>query len=130
VALEPHRSSLPAEIPDLKPLDWADVADRFLRHRVALSGIAMVAAACVLKAVALSHSYFQQDDFAVMAKATAGPFGLQYLFQSYAGHLIPGMFAVAWVLARGSAYNWGLSGGPAGQRLDGRGQPPGRAGPG
>jgi hypothetical protein len=111
VALEPHRSSLPAEIPDLKPIDWADVADRVLRHRVVLTGIGMVTASCVLKAVALSHSYFQQDDFAVMAKATAGPFGFQYLFQSYAGHLIPGMFGVAWVIARVSAYNWGLSAG-------------------
>jgi hypothetical protein len=102
---------MPAEIPDLKPIDWADVADRVLRHRVVLSGIAMVTAACVLKAVALSHSYFQQDDFAVMAKATASGFGFQYLFQSYAGHLIPGMFALAWVVARVSAYNWGLSAG-------------------
>jgi hypothetical protein len=111
VALEPHRSSLPAEIPDLKPVDWADVAERVRRHRVVLGGIAMVAAACVLKAVALNHSYFQQDDFAVMAKATAGPFGFQYLFQSYAGHLIPGMFALAWMLTRISAYNWSLSAG-------------------
>lgn len=71
----------------------------------------MVVAACILKAVALSHSYFQQDDFAVMAKATAGPFGFGYLFQSYAGHLMPGMFAIAWVLARVSAYNWGLASG-------------------
>jgi hypothetical protein len=58
----------------------------------------------------LANSYFRQDDFEFVARAAEGPPDWGYLMRSHAGQLMPGGFAIAWVLTRISAYDWGLTG--------------------
>jgi hypothetical protein len=58
----------------------------------------------------LANSYFRQDDFEFVARAAERLPGWGYLMRSHAGQLMPGGFAIAWVLTRISAYDWGLIG--------------------
>jgi hypothetical protein len=59
----------------------------------------------------LADSYFRQDDFEFVARASERLPDWGYLMRSHAGQLMPGGFAIAWVLTRFSAYDWGLTGG-------------------
>ena len=59
----------------------------------------------------LANSYFRQDDFEFVARAAEHLPGWGYLMRSHSGQLMPGGFALAWVLTRISAYDWGLTGG-------------------
>ena len=44
------------------------------------------------------HGYFGQDDFVMTYRAGhAGPLDLDYLFQDYNGHVVPGLFLLAWL---------------------------------
>jgi hypothetical protein len=58
----------------------------------------------------LADSYFRQDDFEFVARAAERLPGWGYLMRSHSGQLMPGGFAIAWVLTRISAYDWGLTG--------------------
>lgn len=66
----------------------------------------MVAAQLAYRAWALSGSWFYFDDIAFMSRAMDQPFGVAYLTESYGGHLMPGGFALAWVLTEWAAYDW------------------------
>ncbi len=58
----------------------------------------------------LANSYFRQDDFEFVSRAAEQLPDWGYLMRSHAGQLMPGGFAIAWVLTRISAYDWGLTG--------------------
>lgn len=77
-----------------------------LGSRVLLAGVAMVAAQVAYRAWALAGSWFYFDDIAFMSRAMDQPFGVAYLTESYGGHLMPGGFALAWVLTEWAAYDW------------------------
>ena len=55
----------------------------------------------------LNRGFFQQDDFAIGGLA-AQPFSWHLLFQNYFGHLMPGVFALAWGPVHAGGYDWGL----------------------
>jgi hypothetical protein len=57
----------------------------------------------------LANSYFRQDDFEFVARAAERLPDWGYLMRSHAGQLMPGGFAIAWLLTRISAYDWGLT---------------------
>jgi hypothetical protein len=59
----------------------------------------------------LADSYFRQDDYEFIARAAEQLPGWDYLMRSHGGQLMPGGFAVAWLLTRISAYDWGITGG-------------------
>jgi hypothetical protein len=58
----------------------------------------------------LANGYFRQDDFEFVARASEHLPDWGYLMRSHGGQLMPGGFAIAWVLTRISAYNWALTG--------------------
>jgi hypothetical protein len=78
-------------------------------------GILAVAAALIVAHLGvrwaiLANSYFRQDDFEFIARAAERLPGWGYLMRSHSGQLMPGGFAIAWVLTRINAYDWGLTG--------------------
>ena len=75
--------------------------------QVTLSALALIGAQIILSTYVLNRGFFQQDDFAIAGLASQ-PFSLHLLFQNYYGHLMPGVFALAWPAVHASGYDWGL----------------------
>ncbi|SDG63349.1 hypothetical protein SAMN05421505_10653 [Sinosporangium album] len=76
----------------------------------------LLAAACVLiaaavcwKWVVLSNGYFREDDFEYTVRGFENALDLDYLTRVHWGQLMPGGFALAWLLARVAPYNWELT---------------------
>jgi hypothetical protein len=87
---------------------WPEFAAWLSSKRVTLSALVLIAAQVGLYSYVLTRGYFQEDDFAIGGLA-AHSFTTHLLFQNYAGHLMPGVFALAWVLTHtGGGYDWGL----------------------
>lgn len=93
-------------------IDWAALAAwvRVRDRGVMLGALVLIVAQLIWKSVFLGHFYFRQDDFHVIELALSHSFGWSYLTFVGAGHLIPGVYAVAWVVARVTPYSWGLAG--------------------
>jgi hypothetical protein len=96
--------------PDATRRVRADAARWVTTHAVALAGAGLVAAQFGWTAILLAHSYFRQDDFALLDGALRAGFGWGYLMSPDNGHLMPSGLAIIWVLARVSLYNWLLAG--------------------
>ncbi|MGB0101299.1 MAG: hypothetical protein WBP61_13555 [Nocardioides sp.] len=75
--------------------------DRFL-----LGAVLLIAAQLVFRGWALWGSWFYFDDLAFMSRAMDMPFGVDYLTESYGGHLMPAGFALAWVLTHWWVFDW------------------------
>lgn len=90
-------------------VDWGELRSWGRRHVVLLAGLALVLAQVAWKGLFLRDFYFRQDDFHVFELAQNGSFSFKYLTFIGAGHLIPGIYAIAWVLVRLSLYNWALA---------------------
>jgi hypothetical protein len=110
VTLEPHHAALPVRRrPDDEVIPWRDFSTRVARkHGVSVAAYALIAAQLIWKAAVLSHFYFWQDDFTYFARAMFSGFTWHFLTKVQAGHLDIGPFAVGWVIARVSEYNWTL----------------------
>ena len=74
--------------------------------RLLLIGGLLIAAQLGIRGWALSGSWFYFDDLAFMSRALNQPFDVDYLTESYAGHLMPGGFAVARLLTEWAPYEW------------------------
>jgi hypothetical protein len=80
------------------------------RKQIVLAvAFALIVAHLAVRWALLADSYFRQDDFTYVARATEHLPGWGYLMRSHDGQIMPGGFAVVWVLARVSAYNWTLT---------------------
>jgi hypothetical protein len=86
---------------------WQDFAAWVTGKQVTLSALALIIAQISLITYVLNRGFFQQDDFAIAGLA-AQPFSLHLLFQNYYGHLMPGVFALAWTAVHADGYDWGL----------------------
>jgi len=87
---------------------WPEFAAWLSGKRVTLSALVLIAVQAGLYSFVLSRGFFQEDDFAIGGLATHS-FTMHLLFQNYGGHLMPGVFALAWVLTHtGGGYDWGL----------------------
>ncbi|MBZ5736882.1 hypothetical protein [Nocardioides mangrovi] len=74
--------------------------------RLLLAGALMILAQLLFRGWALWGSWFYFDDLAFMSRALNQPFGADYLFESYGGHLMPAGFAIAWVLTKWAVFDW------------------------
>jgi hypothetical protein len=95
----------------VKVIDWPEFAAWAKSRGVAIGGLILIAAQLVWKSLFLSHYYFWQDDFHFLELAREHSFTWKYLTYVGAGHLTPGDYAIFWVVARASPYNWGLAAG-------------------
>ena len=93
--------------PAQQPEAWRDFVRWLNRNAVTLGASVLIVIQVWWKAVTLSHAYFQQDDLVIGGQA-AHSLSLHYLFQVYAGHLLPGSLALAWAAVHLSGYDWGL----------------------
>lgn len=86
-----------------------DAAD-WLRHNgVTVAALTLIAIQIVWMAALLSHSYFRQDDYSFLDRALTHGLSWSYLMRVDAGHMLPLGYAIAWVMARVSLYNWPLT---------------------
>ena len=90
-------------------IGWADVAGWIRDHGVMLSGLVLIVAQLIWKSVFLNHYYLYQDDIHFSELALRHSFTWSYLTLNGAGHLLPGVYAIAWVMARTALYNWAFA---------------------
>lgn len=86
-----------------------DVVEWLREHRVTVAALVLITASLWWKGIVLAHSYFRQDDYQYLDRATFSGFGWHYLTWVDAGHLLPVAMAEAWILARTALYNWPLT---------------------
>jgi hypothetical protein len=79
------------------------------RSPAGLVAAVLVLAQAVWRGAYLLPGYYAQDDFRMIALGGSSRLDLDYLFQSYSGHLWPGDFLVAWVTARVDPTSWTLT---------------------
>ena len=89
-------------------VNWPQLATWARGRGVVLGGLALIAVQLIWKSFFLGHFFFRQDDIHVLELALGHSFSWKYLTFVGAGHLIPGVYAITWVVARISLYNWAL----------------------
>jgi hypothetical protein len=98
-----------AQLPDSRARDAGDAAGWLRANSVIIAGVALIAAQLGWKAYLLSHFYFRQDDFQLLARAWSSALSLRYLFTMGPEQLAPAGRVVTWLLVRISPYNWTLA---------------------
>ncbi|GGL08397.1 hypothetical protein [Planomonospora parontospora] len=79
------------------------------RHAVPAAGLLLTALVTALKAVALGGSYFFEDDLVFVALAAEAPLDRDFLTRVHIGHLMPGGYALVWVITKIHAHDWALA---------------------
>ena len=91
------------------PAGPQDPAVWLREHGVTLAALTLMAVQLLWMASLLNRAYFRQDDYYYLDRALTHGLSWPYLTMVDAGHLLPAGFAIAWVLARVSLYNWPLT---------------------
>jgi hypothetical protein len=86
-----------------------DAAEWIRNNGITVAALTLIAIQLIWMAVLLAHSYFRQDDYFNFDRALADGFTWKYLMQVNAGHMAPFAFAMSWLLATVSLYNWALT---------------------
>lgn len=73
-----------------------------------LAAVAVVVSMVVWRAVLLGGSFFNQDDFYLVARAYRAHLGWHFLFADTAGHLMPLQQLAFWAVAHHAPYAWGV----------------------
>jgi hypothetical protein len=86
-----------------------DVSEWFRAKGVTVTAVTLMAIELVWMAALLAHSYFEQDDYHSLDWALTHGFTWSYLMRVESGHMLPLGYAIIWVMARVSLYNWPLA---------------------
>jgi hypothetical protein len=81
---------------------------RVWRGRQALAAAGVIAVMVVWRAVLLGDSYFNQDDFYLVARAARSDLTFGFLFEPFAGHVIPAQQLNFWVVSRVAPFDWAI----------------------
>ncbi len=86
--------------PDPEPVvpDWLSGWVR--ADRVRAVAIALIVVTVAWRAVISVRGYFSQDEFVIAARAIDTRLTVDFLFEVFNGHLMPGGLALAWLLVR------------------------------
>jgi hypothetical protein len=87
-------------------IDWPELATWARNRGVVIFGLILIAAQLIWKSIFISNYFFWQDDFHFLELGLGHSFSWSYLTYDGAGHLFPGVYAIVWVVARISLYNW------------------------
>jgi len=68
----------------------------------------LIAAQLWLKGEVLSRAFFRVDDYVFIDWSLKNHFTWRFLSTTYDGHLMPGSYALVWLLSRLSVYDWTL----------------------
>jgi hypothetical protein len=115
--LERRPESLPDALPQNLPvpyrrgeianvIDWPELTTWARKRGVVIFGLILIAAQLIWKSIFISNYFFWQDDFHFLELGLGHSFTWSYLTYVGAGHLFPGVYAIAWVAARIALYNW------------------------
>lgn len=85
---------------------WSRLPAVLRQHKVTVAAVALIVAQLIWKTAFISHYFFQQDDFLVLDSAVKSGLSWHYLTSFDSGHMFPGLYALAWVLARAALYDW------------------------
>jgi hypothetical protein len=117
--LERRPESLPEHPPQHLPVpyrgdvanvvDWPELATWARNRGVVIFGLVLIAAQLLWKSFFVSNYFFWQDDFHFLELGLGHSFSWSYLTYVGAGHLFPGVYAIAWVAARIALYNWAFA---------------------
>lgn len=77
-----------------------------LTVRVLPAALLLTAIQLLLTGSRLSRSWWYQDDFNILARVADRALTPGLLFSDYNGHLVPGSWAIAWVLDRVAPLQW------------------------
>jgi len=86
--------------------DWSQQLAALRRHRVTLACLALILASFIWKAEFLGHYFYWQDDFQILDLSLRTHLSWGFLTTVDDGHLFPGVYLTAWLLARAALYNW------------------------
>jgi hypothetical protein len=90
-------------------IDWPELATWARNRGVVVFGLVLIAAQLIWKSFFLSNYFFWQDDFHFLELGLGRSLTWSYLTYVGAGHLFPGVYAIAWVAARIALYNWAFA---------------------
>ncbi len=76
------------------------------RHKVTIASLALIAGSLIWKAVFLSHYFYWEDDFQILDVSQKSHLSWGFLTHVDFGHFFPGVYLIAWILARVALYNW------------------------
>jgi hypothetical protein len=117
--LERRPESLPEHPPQHVPvpyrgdvanvIDWPELATWARNRGVVIFGLVLIAAQLIWKSLFLTNYFFWQDDFHFLELGLGHSLSWSYLTSVGAGHLLPGVYAIAWVVARIALYNWAFA---------------------
>jgi hypothetical protein len=79
------------------------------RDRVILAGIALVAAATVVRTVLMNRTWFWFDDYALVNTPAQDGLTGHDLFEPYFSHLMPGGRFLAWLVVQGDPYDYRIA---------------------
>lgn len=71
--------------------------------------LAVIGAHLALRGWAIWSSWFYADDFNLLDQGLVHRPGIDYLFRSYNGHLMPGGRLIAWVVSQSGHVDWSLA---------------------
>lgn len=71
-----------------------------------LAALGVIGVTLVVRAILLSGSYFNQDDFYMTGRAAESDLTWEYLFRDFAGHVNPLQQLTLWLVAHGTPYDW------------------------
>ena len=77
-----------------------------LTVRVLPAALLLTAVQLLITGSRLSRSWWVQDDLSILATAADRPLTPGLLFSNYNGHMIPGSWAIAWLLDRIAPLQW------------------------
>lgn len=97
------------DVDEAPGVDWSRQLAAIRQHKVTLACAALIVVQLIWKASFISHYFFHQDDFQVLDVARKSGLSWQYLTHVDSGHMFPGVYAIAWVLARAALYNWAVA---------------------
>ena len=118
--LERRPENLPEPLPQNLPvpyrrgeitnvIDWPELATWARSRGVVIFGLILIAAQLIWKSIFIGNYFFWQDDFHFLELGLGHSFSWSYLTYVGAGHLFPGVYAIAWVVARIALYNWAFA---------------------
>lgn len=85
------------------------VLSRWGQRPWVLAAFALIVLQLGWRAWGLSESFFWQDDFVYLHRASQG-MSLTYLLQDYGGQVMPGQFFLVWLVTSIAPMNWPLAG--------------------
>jgi hypothetical protein len=101
----PGQGDGPARNEDPEP-DWSGLLTAIRGHKVTAACLALILVSLIWKAEFLSHFFYWEDDFQVLDLSLKSHLSWAYLTHVDLGHFFPGVYLIAWLLARVGLYNW------------------------